>query len=210
MTKDTCPKDEYLEIDKNIQNLADEILSKSELEIGNQISEGLVSSKKKKEWARTQLRVIVGMKPKRPLFYANLDLQYLPQRTRNPVRDLGDYIDHLVKFWTSEILKNNKYLKESLGKNLYRLSGKIDEDLRLKLNKYNDFCYVPAKHDFEVKNRVHRITSKEAVFIALLTMKFAKIIKDESPLAKAYAEETIEDDWAEMRYSNIINKGTIF
>ncbi len=209
MTKDTCSKEEYLEIYPDILNLVKEVLIPEDIELGNQISEGLVSSNKKKEWARLRIRKIVGNTPKRPLYYANIDLKYLPRFTRNPARYLGDYVDHLIKFWSSEIV-GKTCLKKSLGTNLNLLIGKIDETLRNQLIKYNDLCYVPAKHDFNPKGRVHRITAKECVFIALLSMKFAETIKSYSVLARDYSEEKIDDNWAEMRYTEDDQKQTLF
>ena len=175
MTIDTCPKNEYLEIQEEIYQLALKILTSNEIKIAEEISLDLVSSKKKKEKARIRLRSIVGTVPSRPLFYANINLRYLPRYTRNPIRYLGDYIDHLIKFWSSEI-NGNSFLTKSLGINLRQMKRKINEDLRLELIKYNDLCYVPAKHDFNVKKRRHRFTCKEAVYISFITMALAKLI----------------------------------
>lgn len=201
MTLDTCPKKEYLEIQDEIYKLSLDVLSKEELESAEEISIDLISSKKKKENARLRLRKIVGAKPSRPLFYANADLRHLPRYTRNPIRYLGDYIDHLIKFWSSEI-NGEKFLKKSLGVNLTQMKGKIEESLRINLSRYNNFCYVPAKHDFSRKGRPHRFTCKEAVYIAFLTISLARKILLLSDKAKKYSLGEINDDWAIMKYNS--------
>lgn len=200
MTLDTSSKEEYLDIQKEILNLAQRTLSKEEISLAEEISIGLVSSKKKKENARLKIRNIVGVKPSRHLFYANADLRFLPRYTRNPIRYLGDYIDHLVKFLSSEI-NGEKFLTKSLGINLKQLKGKIEENLRLKLVDYNNFCYVPAKHDFNLNGRKHRFTAKEAVYIAMLTITLSKAILINSSKGRDYSDGRINDDWAKMQYS---------
>ena len=58
------------------------------------------------------------------------------------------------------------------------MKGIIPEELRSNLNNYNRIVYLPAKHDFNVKDRRHRFTSKEVVFIIFLTLKLSlEIIK---------------------------------
>ncbi len=131
----------------------------------------------------------------------------MPRYIRNPIRYLGDYIDHLVKFWSSEI-NGVPYLKKSLGINLEKLKGKIDEDLRINLAQYNNFCYVPAKHDFNRRGRKHRFTAKEAVYICFMTMNLSKQITSHSEKAKKYSNCESDDDWADMKYQPE-NKDTI-
>lgn len=187
----TCPKDEYLEIDTQVLKLSNDILNDSEIEKANRISEYLASTKKIREFAREELRVMVGTKPKRPMFYLFDELGYLPNSTRESMRDLGDYIDHLIKFCSSEKLKDKSYEKRSLSSNLRSIKGLIPEKLRLNLIRYDNLLYVPAKHDFDVKIRRHRFTSKEVVFACFITMKLAEEIKILSNRAKNYSEGRI-------------------
>ena len=200
MTLDTCRKSEYLEIQKEIYDLSLDVLNNEEIEQAEEISNNLVSTKARKEKARMALRKKIGVKPSRPLFYANLELKSLPRYTRSGIRYVGDYLDHLVKFWASEI-NGKTFLTKSLGINLKNMRNKIDEILRLNLIKYNNLCYVPAKHDFNVKNRKRRFTSKEAVYIVFMTMKLAKIIISKSKKASQYSNSEIDDDWATMKYN---------
>ncbi len=189
--RETCPKSEYLIIDPEILKFGEDILTKSEIAEANKLSKNLTLSKKRKRFTIEKLQAKVGMKPKRPMFYLNSELEYLPYHTRDAMRDLGDYIDHLIKFCSAEKLKNTKYEKQSLGSNLKKLKNMVPEKLRLRLTKYNELVYVPAKHDFNVQNRRHRFTSKEVVFVCFITLKLAKEIIKLSNRAKDYSEGRI-------------------
>ena len=208
MTIDTCPKGEYLEIQKEIYNLALKVITLDEIKTADNISLDLTSSKERKRKARSQLKIIIGMKPYRPLFYANFHLNHLPRYTRDPIRYLGDYIDHLVKFWSSEI-NGVHFLIKSLGVNLKHLKRKINEDLRINLIDYNDLCYVPAKHDFKVIGKRRRFTCKEAVYISFITIALAKQIIQSSEKARKYSSEEINDDWSPMK-DNSENKDIFY
>lgn len=189
--RETCPKSEYLEIDSWVLKLATDVLAQKEIAEADKLSEDVASSKKRKRLAIETLQEKVGTIPKRPMFYLNDELGYLPYHTRDAMRDLGDYIDHLIKFYSVEKLGNKKYEKQSLGSSLTNLKGAIPEKLRLQLIQFNKLIYVPAKHDFNVKNRRHRFTSKEVVFICLVTMALAKEIVKISARARDYAEDRI-------------------
>lgn len=200
--RDTCPKEEYTEIDEFVLVFAKEILSEKEILEANQLSEEIASSKKRKERAILKIRSLVGFTPKRPMFYLNHDLKFLPRHTRNPMRDLGDYIDHLIKFLAFDKLGDEKRLNFSLGANLRDLKNVLEENLRQKLMKYNELLYTPAKHDFNVKTRRHRFTGKEVVFSCFITLKLGKEIINLSESAKGYAEMTINDRYSE-RYDEV-------
>jgi len=185
----TCPKSEYLEIDDNIKSLANEILSDKEIFEAETIAQALV----KKSTRIKAIRVLqnrVGDRPKRPIYYANFELNYLPYRTRDAVRYAGDYIDQLVKCLAVEILSDPSYGQKSLGVNLQKLYNKIPELLHSELNRYNNWIYVPAKHEFNVKEgRKHLFTSKEVVYIYYITLKLKEKIVEISKEAKDYSEE---------------------
>lgn len=189
--RETCPKSEYLEIDFEVSKLAADVLTKKEIAEADKLSKDIVSSKKRKRLAIEVLQEKVGTRPQRPMFYLNDELEYLPYRTRDAMRDFGDYIDHLIKFCSAEKLKDKKYGKQSLGSNLNNLKGVMPEKLRLRLMQLNELIYVPAKHDFDVKNRRHRFTSKEVVFTCFITMALAKAIVKISARARDYAENRI-------------------
>ncbi|MDD4902141.1 MAG: hypothetical protein PHE24_03315 [Patescibacteria group bacterium] len=189
--RETCPKSEYLEIDPGVSKLAADVLAEKEIAEADKLSEDITSSRKKKRLAIEVLQEKVGTKPKRPMFYLNDELGYLPYHTRDAMRDFGDYIDHLIKFCSADNLRNKKYEEKSLGSNLINLKGAISEKLRLRLIQFNKLVYVPAKHDFDVKIRRHRFTSKEVVFVCFITMALAKQIVKISARARDYAEDRI-------------------
>ncbi len=189
--RETCPKSEYLIIGPEVLKLAEDLLSKREIFEANKLSTD-ISSPKKGKWSAIEiLQEKVGIRPKRPMFYLNDELSYLPYHTRDAVRDLGDYIDHLIKFCSTERLNNKKHENRSLGSNLASLKGFVPEKLRLQLFQFNELLYIPAKHDFNVKDRRHRFTCKEVVFVCFITMALAKEIVKISTRAKDYAEDRI-------------------
>ncbi|MDD1665620.1 MAG: hypothetical protein LUQ32_09705 [Methanomicrobiales archaeon] len=187
--RQTCPKSEYLLIDPKIYSFAQSILDQSEIEEAEELSLSLASSKAKRDYAIKKLRTKVGVTPKRPLYYvSDLHLRMLPRWTRDSVKYMGDFVDQLVKYLASEILANPKYLTRSLGINLKHLKNKVPEPLYSNLVKYNDWIYVPAKHELSVENRKHLFTTKEVVFICFISLKFKEEIIKISKDAKNYSE----------------------
>jgi hypothetical protein len=185
----TCQKSEYLEIDQEILELSQKVLTNSEIAEANKIAIELTLQSKRGHAIGT-LRSIIGMRPKRPIYYANFHLGHLPRWTRDAVTDLGDYIDQLVKYCVAE-KKTGIFKPKSLGPNLEALKGIVSEELREVLGRFNKIIYVPAKHDFDVKNRRHRFTSKEVVFIVFLTKKLSGKIISISDRARDYSEDKI-------------------
>jgi len=185
----TCPPSEYLKIDNNIKSLANEILSNEEIFEAETISQSLEKKSSRLKAIRF-LQKKVGDRPKRPIYYANFELNYLPYRTRDAVRYAGDYIDQLVKCLAIEIWGNPSYGQKSLGVNLRHLHNKIPELLYSGLERYNNWIYVPAKHEFKIKEgRKHLFTSKEVVYIYYITLKLKEKIVEISKEAKNYSED---------------------
>lgn len=184
-----------MEIAPDFLAFSREVLSTEKIREADEIARNLASSKKKKEQAIMKLRRLIGMKPKRPMFYINIDLKGLPYQTRHLMRELGDYIDHLIKFLSWEKLNDEKKMKTSLGGNLRSLNGILSEDLRSLLIRYDDLAYVPAKHDFNVPKRRHRFTSREVVHTLFITLQLGKEIIRLSEKARAYSEEKTNDLW---------------
>ena len=163
--------------------LAGKVLIPDEINNADRLSSMLVESKADKETAIKELRGLVGQEPKRPLFYANYELRFLPRWTRNAVRYLGDYIDQLCKHWAFLCTQDEGWLKRSLGQCLHIIKDKCgDDNLELLnlLTEYNGVIYGPAKHDFTLPKgrRDHRLTSKEVVYTAFITMKLSRAIKE--------------------------------
>jgi len=88
---------EALMASPEIVGLAQQVLTPEEFDRAIRFSVMLVSSKSKKNQAIQELRRMVSPPPKRPLFYAQHELEFLPRWTRDAIRYLGDYIDVLTK-----------------------------------------------------------------------------------------------------------------
>ncbi len=164
-------------------SLADSVLKSDEIEKADRLSKMLVESKANKETAINELRCLIGEEPKRPLFYANYELKFLPHWTRNSVRYLGDYIDQLCKHWAYICTQNEDTLKGSMGKSLTiikKSTGEQYSNLTSVLEEFNRVFYVPAKHDFTLpeERKEHRITSKEVVYTVFITINIGHRIRD--------------------------------
>jgi hypothetical protein len=170
-----------------IEELAEETLTPLELEEAERISLLFVGSKGQKRVAIYELMKMVEPPPKRPIYYAQMELRCLPTYTRNAIRYLGDYVDLLVKAFAFEITRDKHCKSRSLGVNVKTLSSKkygVPIELLDKLKKYNSFLYQPGKHDFTLPpGRSHRFTCKEVVYTAFVTMKLADEIKKLSQFA---------------------------
>lgn len=170
-----------------VSELARNTLTPSELDEAERISIMLAGSKKQRRDAIHYLMKLVAPPPKRPLYYAQMEMKNLPRWTRDVIRYLGDYIDLLIKATAFEFTKDYRCKKYSLGRNFRILRTRkygISPSLLDKLKKYNSFLYTPGKHDFKVPpGRGHRFTSKEAVFTAFITMGLADEIKKLSQFA---------------------------
>ncbi len=180
----TCKKEEYLEIDEKILILSKRILTKKQIDECEELSK-LICTKEKKI-AINKLRILIGRRPKRPLYYLDHELQFLPRWTRNSIKFLGDYLDNLIKYVALEYLGLKA---KPLGVNLSSLKNKLPAKLHNELTEYNELIYVPAKHDFNVKNRRHRFTSKEVVYTAYITIVLAEQIKEISKSALLYSQD---------------------
>ena len=163
----------------------------SKEKLADELSDAIVVSKLQRKNAINKLREIVGMKPKRPMFYLNHELVDLPRWTRGAVKYLGDYMDHLVKFFSSQNLNNSKYESKSLGYNINSIKNIIPPELSNNILIYNQEFYVPAKHDFKVIGRRHRFTCKEVVYCCFITIKIGKELIKLSDHAKKWAEDKI-------------------
>ena len=78
---------EALDISPEVSALARKVLTEAEIEKADNISLMLVE-KKTKNKGILELKNIVGYRPKRPIYYANFELNHLPNWTRDAVRYL--------------------------------------------------------------------------------------------------------------------------
>src|SRR3972149_12086329 len=106
---------EYLLAATEIIALAKEVLKPEEYSEAEDIAVKLTGPKRQKEFARDRLLEIVKPPPKRPLYYAQHEISYLPRWTRDALRDLGDFIDMLVKSAVYEKTNDRGVFQSSLG-----------------------------------------------------------------------------------------------
>jgi len=160
-----------------ILEFTNSILTKEEIDEIEDLSNCLNNGKEKHDCAVRILKNKIGVQPKRPIFYLNFEINYLPEETRNVVRYAGDYIDQLIKHLAHQ-KGRFKFLSvySSLGNNIKRAKNAFNSKLYNALEKYNKLIYIPAKHDFDVKDRPHLFSGKEAVAILFITKKLAEEI----------------------------------
>lgn len=193
-TYETANSTSYLLADNEIIVLAKEVLSKNAYNEAEKIAIQL-SSKKKKDRARARARLgeIVCPPPKRPIFYAQHEIQFLPGWTRDALRDLGDYVDMMVKSATYERQQDKRIFRVSFGPAINAFNEHWPEQGKLTnfLQRYNRFLYRPAKHDFKLpRGRVHhRFTSREVVLSAYVTMKLGEMLAHISKLANSVKQD---------------------
>jgi hypothetical protein len=186
-SQDHMSADDVLSMHDEIFKLAKSVLSSGELDNAESISDKLQSDQKLT--AVRALQQEIGNLPKRPIFYVHYELNYLPNRTRNIMRYLGDFVDHLVKYMASDLLHNKRYLKKSLTNNLKKLKKSLPHNLYEQLTDFNRVTYTPAKHDFsQPKGRNHYFTEREVVLTCFIVSKFRADIIKLSAEAKAYSE----------------------
>lgn len=190
----TCPQSEYLEINDEILALAKELLSIDEIQNAEDLSLNL-SKKSTRLSAQTTLKKMLGVRPKRPIYYAHNEISHLPHWTRYTVENLGHFVDTMVKCVVAEKFATSKFNEQPLGPNLYRLKNRIPDDLFSVLEKFNLLIYRPAKHDFNVINRSHRFTSKEVVFTIFITLKLKEKLIEISNEVKDYCEDKTNDEY---------------
>jgi len=186
-----------------IHELAEEVLSQSELEeayaISHSLSVGTKSMRKK-----AIITLYEKLKPSQPLHNENLHnaqeaITHLPQSRRNSIGYLVDYTDDLVKAMAFDLTKNPECKNNSLGLNVQRLNPdthNISHRLVDNLQAYDSLFYTPAKNDFIMQDgQVHLLSVSETVYLAFITLKLADEITKASKNAKKVSNgrETIED-----------------
>jgi hypothetical protein len=178
---------ERLLADKEIITIAKEVLPEQQYLEAEELAKKLVGKKSEKDFARRRLMSIVKPPPKRPLFYTQWEIQFLPHQTRDAIRDLGDFIDMLVKAIVYEKTNDDRIFRSSLGPAIDRFETCRPELRQLAeiLKKYNRFLYRDAKHDFRLPKgrKEHRFTSREVVLTIYITMNLADRLINISPMA---------------------------
>jgi len=179
--------------------LAQEVLPDNACKEAEQLAKMLASTDRNKNAARDRLMQIVKPPPKRPLMYCQLEIPHLPYHTRDILRDLGDFIDMLVKSAAYEKTRKNSVFRSSLGLaiNQFAKCYPDQEQLFDWLQRYNRFLYRDAKHDMKLPpgRKEHRFTSREVVLSIFVTMKLGEILTKLSPMAaRVRSDKYMEDE----------------
>lgn len=189
----TSESSSYLLAANEIVQLARDVLAPEQYEEAELIAKQLTGNKKSRESARARLLEIVCPPPKRPIYYAQHEIQFLPRWTRDALRDLGDYVDMMVKSATYERQQDKRIFRVSFGPAINAFNEHWPEQGKLTnfLQRYNRFLYRPAKHDFKLpRGRVHhRFTSREVVLSAYVTMKLGEMLAHISKLANSVKQD---------------------
>jgi len=174
---------EALTSSAEILSLAKELLSEDQFNKAMKLSIMLVSSKTVKRDAIEQLTTIVAPPPKRPMYYAQHEIQFLPRWTRDAIRYLGDYVDLVSRHLVYELWKV-RLGNASLGVaiNLLETRRGLPDNILIWLRAYNQFLYRPGKHDFKLPQgrSEHRFTSQETVLTAFVTLRLVETLKQYS------------------------------
>jgi hypothetical protein len=191
----TSKASEYLLVNREIVSLAKAILSEPEYLEAEEIALKLTGRKSDKDYARARLIEVVKPPPKRPIYYAQGELLYLPRWTRDALRYLGDFIDMLVKSAVYEKTDDRRIFRTSLGPaiNLFQKFWPGYDSLADFLQKYNRFLYRGAKHDFTLPSnrKSHRFSAREVVLTAYITMNLAERLSNISQVARDVKNDKI-------------------
>jgi|GEM_PF-1554921 len=178
---------EYLSAATEITALASDMLPVGVYREAEALAVGLAGTRRQQDKARSTLIEMVAPPPKRPLYYCQYHIRFLPHWTRDALRDLGDFVDMLVKAAVYEKTGSSRIFQAPLGPAINGFSGQYPGEKHLTdwLRRYNRFLYRPAKHDLTLPagRRQHRFTSREAVLCVFITMNLADSITALSQLA---------------------------
>ena len=184
----TSNASEYLLAEREIIALAKDVLSEQEYSEAEEVAKHLTGRKSDKDLARGRLVALVKPPPKRPIYYAQYEMLFLPRWTRDALRYLGDFIDMLVKSAVYEKTSDRRVFGLSLGPaiNLFQRCWPGYESLVDLLQRYNRFLYRGAKHDFTLpaNHKTHRFTAREVVLTTFITMNLADKLSAISYMAK--------------------------
>jgi hypothetical protein len=91
---ETSDASEYLLPAPEVVSVARDVLSEAEYREAEEAANKLTGNKRAKDSARARLVDLVKPPPKRPIYYAQHEIQYFPRRTGNALRYLGDFVAH--------------------------------------------------------------------------------------------------------------------
>lgn len=196
--RETCPKEERLQSSLVVDELAGKLLTKEEFAKADEITELLVlGTKSKRTSAISELLDICSPPPYRPLFYLCFQLKFLPSMTRPVVFNASALVELLCKAMLYDKIERKMPIRKPLGPVINQLLDKkvIDRELFDVLLAYNEEFFSPAKHNWNVKNKRHLFTTKEAVYCIFITFSLAKILKHQNSYVDEVAKDKVNFDF---------------
>lgn len=171
----------------DILALAKDMLPENTYTKAEQLSIMLVGSKSERNASRNALIRVLLPPPKRPIYYLERELKFLPRWTREALRVLGDFIDMLIKAAVYEKEGKSDIFSMSFGPAIkkFKVLYPHEKQLIAWLDLYNHFLYRGAKHDFKLPpgRTEHRFTSREVVLSVFITKELADRITTLSAMA---------------------------
>jgi len=182
-----------LSISLGIQRLAGEIFDADEWSEVQKIVQAYSRSRTEKGLAILRLQKVVPTRPKRPLYYVNYELKFLPKRSRFVVEQIGSYLDLAVKELRYEL--EGQYQKKPLGVNVAALMKSADTDMKFllrKLEMFNEIAYVPSKHIYGPPyDQRHYFNTQETIVIVLAAIKLGEELKKRSQYVRNLCQDLV-------------------
>jgi hypothetical protein len=171
---------EALMANREIISLSKELLSKDVYSKAESLASMLVGTRSEKSTARNTITKVLLPPPKRPVYYLEHELKFLPRWTRESMRYLGDFVDMLTKAAVYEKEMRQDVFKIAFGPAISRFKNYYPNRAQLVdwLERYNRFLYRDAKHDFDLPTtrQEHRFTSREVVHTLFVTKELTEKI----------------------------------
>lgn len=152
----------------------------------------LIGSKKDANSARTTLATIVVPPPKRPIYYCQYEMQFLPYKSRDILRDMGDFVDMLVKAAVYERTSSVEVFDSTLAQAINQFEKHLSSHPKLTrwLREYNQFLYSPKPASERVRyTNQHRFTVRETVLVIFVAMHLADKITAISRMAELVRQD---------------------
>lgn len=171
-------------VNKDIKELSEKILDDKEMDKINRVIGGIGSGDK--ESSLKELAEVLGMMPKRPLYYISHAIFELPgYGTRNVIKYAGDYIDQLVRFTLEDKRFFSRWFSRPLGANIEKLKKYINIDLYNDLLAFNKI-YAQAKHVYNHDEDKSFFNYKDAVNFIYISKEMSQKLLPLSGRAREY------------------------
>jgi len=182
----TIKKEDALLAEPQIISLAKELLSEERYAEAEKLSKDLIGSNQDRDAARAALASIVVPPPKRPIYYCQYEIQFLPYQSRDILRDLGDFVDMLAKAAVYEKTSALDVFDRTLAQAIDLLEEHLHSHMQIVdwLKMYNQFLFSPRLVSEKVRYpEQHRFTVHETVLVIFVTMDLADRITAISRMA---------------------------